>query len=445
LAAHATQLCTLARQLAGHGDADDFVQDVLVAALSEPQPPRSPGPWLRQVLRNRIRGSVRRARRRDELASFLPELEPRAALDDDSANAELIAAMHEVLAGLEEPFRTVLRERFFGERSTIEIARQLGCPHGTVRWRLHEGLRRMKQELDQRFGRRDRWLGAMVVLGGGPRLELAAPAQGAPVFKASIPQTLGFAALTCAAAVACTFAALETPNEPSTTRTSEPAAVASRDDDAPPQASHAAAPSSAPEGAPTRSRTLATRTAKAAAAGTNTKASPEDDRPTMTVLEYRRCGEEAAAEYNATDGPGGGELLLEAARCFEGAGLVGLAIHANRTLIARHPEYAEQAADENQRLYWLILDAELALETPVGRQCVEPLHEDDTSASDYVEAADCLYTAGLVAAALHHRELARERPGTFDAEANESKIAELGEALARVEQIASRPDDESPR
>jgi hypothetical protein len=231
------------------------------------------------------------------------------------------------------------------------------------------------------------------------RSELAVPAEGALVFKASISQALTLVALT-GAAVACTH----------TTRGSqatEPAAVASRDD--------ASAPTS-----------LVAETS-----------APADDESTMTPLEYKRCGDEAVAKYNTM-------LLLEAARCFEGAGYIGLAVHANRALISRHPEHAEAATDENQRLFRLVLDAEVALKTPVGRQCVEPLHEDGASASDYVEAADCLYFAGLAAAALHHRELAREQPGTFDVEANERKIVELTEALARVEQVASRPDGEPP-
>lgn len=218
--------------------------------------------------------------------------------------------------------------------------------------------------------------------------------------KASIFQALTLVALT-GVTVACTTTRGN--------RTTEPAAVASRDGGASAPTSLVAEPTSA--------------------------SAPEDER-----LEHKRCGDEAAAEYNTMDGPGGAELLIEAARCFEKAGYIGLAVHANRALITRHPEHAEDATKENQRLFGLVLDADEALETPAGRQCVEPLHEDGASASDYVEAADCLYGSGFAAAALHHRELAKERPGPFDAEANERKIVELTEALARVQQIASRPD-----
>ena len=42
--------------------------------------------------------------------------------------------------------------------------------------------------------------------------------------------------------------------------------------------------------------------------------------PAMTQLEYKQCGEAAAAAYNESVDGAGADHLLEAARCFEGAG-----------------------------------------------------------------------------------------------------------------------------
>ena len=41
-------------------DAQDAVHDTVQAALEQPESPRSPSAWLRQVLRNRVRGAHRR-------------------------------------------------------------------------------------------------------------------------------------------------------------------------------------------------------------------------------------------------------------------------------------------------------------------------------------------------------------------------------------------------
>src|SRR5262245_50016775 len=103
LAAYTMQLRALARHLADPDEADDVVQDTLVAALSEPDRARSLRPWLRQVLRNTVGARVRRTRRWAELSPLVPDVEPEARPDDRSAHTEIVMALREVLDGLEEP------------------------------------------------------------------------------------------------------------------------------------------------------------------------------------------------------------------------------------------------------------------------------------------------------------------------------------------------------
>lgn len=162
--------------------------------------------------------------------------------------------------------------------------------------------------------------------------------------------------------------------------------------------------------------------------------------PAMTQLEYKQCGEAAAAAYNESVDGAGADHLLEAARCFEGAGLMGLAIHVNHALIQRFPEHARSAADHNQRLYALLLDADVALQTPAGQACVAALDDPGSKglAGEYIDAAQCLYGHGFVGAALRYRTLAVERPGPHDAAANEQERTRLVEMLARTETYASR-------
>ncbi|HWB80304.1 MAG TPA: thioredoxin domain-containing protein [Nannocystaceae bacterium] len=159
-------LIALARALVHGSDADaqDVVQDVLVTALSRSDRPRVLGPWLRQVLRNRIRGRARTARQRDAYAADLPA--PAAVPDHEIAlaTAQLTDAVWSVLDDLEEPFRATVQRRFVDAVSSEDIARADGVAPATVRWRVHEGLQRMRDRLDDRFDGRAQWCGGLAPL-----------------------------------------------------------------------------------------------------------------------------------------------------------------------------------------------------------------------------------------------------------------------------------------
>src|SRR5205823_1008819 len=55
---------------------------------------------------------------------------------------------------LAEPYRTAVLLRYYEELSAAEIARRTEVPAGTVRWRLKEGLDRLRRQLDERSGGR---------------------------------------------------------------------------------------------------------------------------------------------------------------------------------------------------------------------------------------------------------------------------------------------------
>jgi RNA polymerase sigma factor (sigma-70 family) len=158
------KLLGLARRLVHDDDPDDLVQDAAVTALAQPEPPRVLAAWLRQVIRNSARGRTRRQHTRS--LRLLEVVEPIAVDSADVSlhHARILDALSRALAALDEPYRTTVHRRFFDDLSPLEIARADGDAPATVRWRLHEGLRRIRTDLDARFGGRREWCGAVAAL-----------------------------------------------------------------------------------------------------------------------------------------------------------------------------------------------------------------------------------------------------------------------------------------
>jgi RNA polymerase sigma factor (sigma-70 family) len=151
----------LARALA-HGDADDLLQDAAVAALEHPPATNRPvRPWLATVILNRWRmnrrGEARRTAR-EQLADVAEEA------PDPIDRARLLQRLSDALVALDEPFRQTVIARYLDGKSCAQIARELGVPAGTVRWRLKTGLARLRAALDDAAPRRH-WQLALVPAG----------------------------------------------------------------------------------------------------------------------------------------------------------------------------------------------------------------------------------------------------------------------------------------
>jgi len=163
---HRSWAIALARRLVhGEGEAEELVQRTWIAALRRP-PDRVRGvrSWMRTVLLNLARERHRRERTR--LHHEIAALAPRAP-ELDAPEALSRTETHELLArrlrALEEPFRSVLTLRYYEELSSAEIARRMGVPAGTVRWRLKVGLERLREDLDRASnGDRSRWVSALL-------------------------------------------------------------------------------------------------------------------------------------------------------------------------------------------------------------------------------------------------------------------------------------------
>ena len=168
LLAHAQWACALARTLVRDAaTAEDLVQETWIAALEKPPRADRPlRPWLAGVLRNlarfRARGEGRRARREEKAATARTVVPSPAELSQKLESQRLLA---DLVAQLEEPFRSTLLLRYYEELSAAEIARNQGVPAGTVRWRLKRALDTLRDRLDDvHDGDRRAWCLALLPL-----------------------------------------------------------------------------------------------------------------------------------------------------------------------------------------------------------------------------------------------------------------------------------------
>lgn len=155
----------LARALVSDpADADDVAQLAFVAALENPSPVGGGlRPWLAVVSRNiaRMAGRTKRRRREREAASPTQPVPSPEALAE---RAELQRQLATYLTELQEPYRSTVLLRYFEDLEPSEIARRLGIPPGTVRWRLKQGLDELRARFDRANGSSRRaWL---VPMGG---------------------------------------------------------------------------------------------------------------------------------------------------------------------------------------------------------------------------------------------------------------------------------------
>jgi RNA polymerase sigma-70 factor (ECF subfamily) len=150
--AHAAPIWRYVVRLTGdRAGADDVVQETLLRAWRSPkileQGPSTTRAWMFTVARRIVIDEARSARRRHELT--VDELPERASGDDTDALFDAIL-IKEALASLTPEHRSVIVHAYYRGLSIAQTAAELGIPDGTVKSRLHYGLRALRLALQER-------------------------------------------------------------------------------------------------------------------------------------------------------------------------------------------------------------------------------------------------------------------------------------------------------
>jgi RNA polymerase sigma-70 factor (ECF subfamily) len=157
-AQHGSALLSYVRHLgAGHHDAEDVVQETMLRAWGhihalDPQSGTIRG-WLFTVARHIL---IDRVRLKSAIpAGFDPGGAQPPVADHQAALAERIDAVS-ALARLTPEHRSAVVAVYFRDHTVDSAARSLGVPAGTVKSRLHYGLRQLRVIYEAECGAEDK-------------------------------------------------------------------------------------------------------------------------------------------------------------------------------------------------------------------------------------------------------------------------------------------------
>lgn len=120
--------------------AEDLIQEAWAAALySQPRFDQSLRPWLTRVLHNMVRSRVRHARSVDRW-QYGAEPTQAPSPEEIFLRDESMRRLNEQVECLDEPYRSTVLLCYEDGLTPTEVAKRLGIPAGTVRWRLKHAL-----------------------------------------------------------------------------------------------------------------------------------------------------------------------------------------------------------------------------------------------------------------------------------------------------------------
>ena len=153
-AEHAAAIWRYAMRLTGDAArAEDVVQETLLRAWRHPEvtadSERSARAWLFTVARNLVIDERRSARFRSESGTDDMEKAADRAGPDEVESALNRMLLGEAIAALSDDHRAVIRRAYYQGWSTAQIASDLDIAEGTVKSRLHYGVRALRLRLQE--------------------------------------------------------------------------------------------------------------------------------------------------------------------------------------------------------------------------------------------------------------------------------------------------------
>lgn len=150
--AHAVPIWRYVVHLTGdRAGADDVVQETLLRAWRTPhilaEEPEATRSWMYTVARHLVVDEARSARRRREITVEDP---PESAVRDATDAIFDAMLIEEALGALSDAHRDVVVRAYYRGLTVAEIADELAVPEGTVKSRLHYGLRALRLGLQER-------------------------------------------------------------------------------------------------------------------------------------------------------------------------------------------------------------------------------------------------------------------------------------------------------
>ena len=143
----------VAQAIVGREHAEDVAQDVLLLAfkaLPSIEEPRKFPAWLAAITRHRAARFGKRERERQSRRVVLDEvlLENLESLSQPFADQSDDDELQRALENVPPDYGLVLRLRFLDEMPLKRIASFLGAPLSTVKWRLHQGKKLLKKQIE---------------------------------------------------------------------------------------------------------------------------------------------------------------------------------------------------------------------------------------------------------------------------------------------------------
>src|SRR5580658_4709972 len=144
--------------IADSGQAEDCVHDALVRVWRSPN--RFTGnremlkAYLITCVRNESLGMIRREGRRDARELKAVRLAPESSIDPPAVDPVETQRLEAALGRLPDEQRTALTLAYYGNKTHVEIARELDVPLGTIKSRISMAMRKLQAELASTEGGR---------------------------------------------------------------------------------------------------------------------------------------------------------------------------------------------------------------------------------------------------------------------------------------------------